>query len=112
MSRVARKLVLIVEFLAFFLYELVLANLRLAYDSLRPTRQLRPGIIAVPLDLETDWEITVLSNLITLTPGTLSLDVSPDRKTIYVHAMNASNIEKARAEIKDGMERRVKELFS
>ncbi len=112
MTKAIRKLLVIAEFLAYFWYELILANLRLAHDSLRPTRELRPGIIAVPLDLETAWQITVLSNLITLTPGTLSLDVSPDRKTIYVHAMDASDIERVRANIKRGLERRVKELFS
>ncbi|MCL4797767.1 MAG: Na+/H+ antiporter subunit E [Bryobacteraceae bacterium] len=112
MTRAIRKLLVIAEFLIFFLYELVLANLRLAKDSLRPTRDLRPGIIAVPLDLETAWQIIVLSNLITLTPGTLSLDVSPDGKVIYVHAMDASDIESVRSGIKRGLERRVKELFS
>lgn len=112
MTRAIRKLLVIGEFIIFFLYELVLANLRLAKDSLRPTRELRPGIIAVPLELQTAWQIIVLSNLITLTPGTLSLDVSPDGKTLYVHAMDASDIESVRSGIKTGLERRVKELFS
>lgn len=112
MIRILKKAYLTLEFVAFFLRELVLANLRLAYDAVRPTRELRPGIIAVPLDVSTDWQITILSNLITLTPGSLSLDVSRDRQTIFVHAMDASDVEATRRYIKQGFEHRVKELFS
>ena len=56
-------------------------------------------------------EITILSNFISLTPGTLSLDVSPDKRTLYVHAMSASSPESLRRTIKDGFERRVMEVF-
>ena len=48
---------------------------------------MKPGIVKIPLDLETDVEITLLASLITLTPGTLSLDVSKDKKVLYVHSM-------------------------
>jgi multicomponent Na+:H+ antiporter subunit E len=109
---VLKKVFLILEFVAFFLRELVTANIRLAFDTLRPARDLRPGVVAVPLDVTTDWQIMILSNLITLTPGSLSLDVSQDRRTIYVHTMDASDLEAARRHIKQGFERRIKELFS
>lgn len=112
MKRLSRKAILLVEFAAYFVWQLILANVRMAYDMIRPANQLRPGVIAVPLDVESDWEITVLSNLITLTPGTMTLDLSSDRKVLYVHAMDASDIQHARNEIKQGFERRVKELFS
>ena len=52
---------------------------------LRPKIELQPGIIALPLTVDTDFEITMLANLITLTPGTLSVDVSEDRKTLFIH---------------------------
>jgi multicomponent Na+:H+ antiporter subunit E len=68
---------------------------------------MKPGIIAVPLDAETDFEITLLANLITMTPGTLSLDLSDDRKTLYVHAMYITDPEKIRHSIKHDLERRV-----
>jgi len=112
MKRAARKLLLILEFAAYFLWQLTLANVRMAIDMMKPARSLRPGVVAVPLDLESDWEITVLSNLITLTPGTMTLDVSAGRKVIYVHAMDASDPARTRDEIKQGFEKRVKELFS
>ena len=62
-----------------------------------------------PLDLKSDAGITVLANLITLTPGTLSLDVSPDRKTLFVHALHVEDPDAFRREVKEGFERRVKE---
>ncbi|MBW2487296.1 MAG: Na+/H+ antiporter subunit E, partial [Deltaproteobacteria bacterium] len=76
-----------------------------------PGFQMRAAIVAIPLDAESDLEITVLANLITLTPGTLSLDVSPDRKTLYVHAMHVDDVEEFRQDIKQRMERRVMEVF-
>ena len=71
----------------------------------------RPGIVAVPLDARTDFEIMTLANLISLTPGTLSLDVSEDRRTLYVHAMFIDDPDALRREIKQGMERRVLEAL-
>jgi multicomponent Na+:H+ antiporter subunit E len=68
---------------------------------------MRPGVIAIPLDAQTDIEITVLANLISLTPGTLSLDVSADRQTLYIHTMYLDDPEAARRGIKRGFERRV-----
>lgn len=72
---------------------------------------MRPGIIAIPLDARTNEEITVLANLITLTPGSMSLDVSPDRRHLYVHLMYVDDLEESRMEIKRGFERRTLELF-
>ncbi len=96
--------------LAFFLWELVLANLKMARDVLMPLGRLRPAVVAVPLDLKTDWQITLLSILITLTPGTLSLDVSTDRKVLFIHAMHVTDAEEFRRQIKSGFERRVRRL--
>ena len=100
-----------IGFFFFFLWELLLANLRVAYEVLTPGYQMRAAIIAIPLDAESDMEITVLANLITLTPGTLSLDVSADRKTLYIHAMHVHDVEKFRNDIKVRLERRVMEVF-
>lgn len=82
-----RRLVYLGLFLAYFTWELVQANLRVAYDVLTVKDFMRPGILAIPLEARTNLEITLLANLISLTPGTLSLDVSSDRRVIYVHAM-------------------------
>ena len=97
--------------LLYFLKELLLSNAAVARILLSPVSSLTPGIVAVPLDLKSDAGITVLANLVTLTPGTLSLDVSPDRRTLYVHALHVEDPEAFRLEVKDGFERRVKEVF-
>ena len=87
------------------------ANLRVAIEVLTPQQRMRPAIVAIPLDVRRDFEITLLANLITLTPGTLSLDVSSDKRVLYVHSMYVDDIDAFRREIKNGFERRVKELF-
>jgi len=96
---------------AYFLWELVRANVRLAYHVVAPMPSFRPGVIAFPLDGETDGEITLLANAITLTPGTLSLHLSPDRRTLYLHTMYTDDIEGLRRGIKERFERRMLELL-
>jgi multicomponent Na+:H+ antiporter subunit E len=102
-----------VEFLGFYLAEVVVSSIRVAGHVISPRFRMVPGIIAVPLDAETDTEITVLANLVSLTPGTLSMDVSPDRKTLFVHVMHLGpgGAEAQRKEIKGRMERRVLALL-
>lgn len=97
--------------LLYFLKEILLSNASVARILLSPVSSLTPGIVAVPLDLKSDAGITVLANLVTLTPGTLSLDVSPDRRTLYVHGLHVEDPEDFRREVKEGFERRVKEVF-
>jgi multicomponent Na+:H+ antiporter subunit E len=106
-TRLPRGIVL----LLYFLWELILSSFRVARDVLSPHPKIKPGIIGVPLDAKTDNEITLLACLITLTPGTLTLDVSDDRKTLYVHSMWVTDPESVRREIKDGFERHVLEFL-
>jgi multicomponent Na+:H+ antiporter subunit E len=96
---------------AYFFWELVWANLRLALDVATPRYRMKPGIIAVPLDANRDAEILLLSMLINTTPGSVALDVSPDRKTLYVHMMYMDSPDAARTDIKTGFERRVREVL-
>jgi multicomponent Na+:H+ antiporter subunit E len=105
------KVLQVTRFVLFFIWELILANLRVAYDVLTPQHYMRPGVIAIPLDAKTDEEINLLANLITLTPGTLSLDVSVDRRVLYIHAMYIDDVETLKKEIKDGFEERVLEVL-
>jgi len=107
----AWRIVKIAEFLFFFGWELLVANVRVAYDVLTVTHHMRPAILAVPLDARTDGEIVLLANLISLTPGTLSLDVSPDRRILYVHSMYTSDPDQVKRHLKQGFERRVLELL-
>jgi multicomponent Na+:H+ antiporter subunit E len=100
-----------VALLLYFSGQVVMANLKVAAAVVGPRRLLRPAIVAIPLDVQGDDQIAVLANMITLTPGTLSLDVSEDRKTLFVHAMSTSSAEDLRREIKEGFERRVREAL-
>lgn len=99
------------SFLVYFLKEVIVSSLRVAWDVITPAYYNRPGIVAIPLNARTDLEITLIANLISLTPGTLSLDVSPDRRTLYIHAMFAEDPDAIRREIRDGLERRLLELM-
>ena len=82
-----------------------------AQEVLRPRMAITPGVVAVPLTATSDLEITLLSCLITLTPGTLALDVSDDRSTLFVHALDVADPDEFRRSIVDGFERRVLELL-
>ena len=99
-----------VLFAGFIMRELFLSTLRVAWEVMTPSKKRRQGIIAVPLAVQTDLEISLLANLITFTPGTLSLDVSSDRSVLYVHTMFLDDPETLRREIKEGFERRVIDL--
>jgi len=90
-----------------FVYELVLSAWRVAVLVMSPKLDIKPGIFAYPLKVDRDFEITLLANLITLTPGTLSVDVSEDRRTLYVHALDCSDPEQLRRDIAEGFERRI-----
>jgi len=106
-SRARRVAVLVVV----FLYELVLSSIRVAITVLSPNMNLKPGIFAYRLECNQDFQITLLANLITLTPGTLSVDVSEDRKYLYVHAIDCSDLEATRHDIATNFERRILEAF-
>jgi len=115
-----RKVNQVIAFVGFFLWELWKANLRVAADVLRPRPRMEPAIVAVPLDACSDEEATLLANMITLTPGTLSLEVTGGDgqgggRTLFVHAMHAGDtvaaIERFRQEIKTDYERHVQEVM-
>ncbi len=94
-----------------FVFELVLASIRVAIIVLRPRMGIRPGIFVYPLKVDRDFEITLLANLITLTPGTLSVDVSEDRRYLYIHALDCSDPDAMRRDIAEGFERKILEAF-
>lgn len=95
----------------FFLKELVVSSVRVAIDVLKPEMTMTPALIAVPLDLKSDAAITLLANLVSLTPGTLSVDVADDRSCLYVHAMYGDDPEAVRRSIKHDFERRILEVI-
>lgn len=106
-----RRLPLALAFAAFYAWELLRSTLRVAWDIVTPGARRRPGIVRVPLDLQTDIEIAVLSNLLTFTPGTLALDVTDDRTCMIVHDMFIDDPDRTRERIKRRFERRVMRIL-
>jgi len=101
-----------VSFFFFYVKEVVLSNFRVAHDVLTPRHRMKPGIIAVDVEGLTDWQIFFMSNLITMTPGTLGLTVSEDRKKLFIHAMYIDGSAEELAEsLRKDYGRRVKSVF-
>lgn len=95
----------------FFLKELFVSSVRVAVDVMRPGFQMQSGVVDIPLDVTTDLEITILANMISLTPGTLSLEVSDDRKELFIHAMYIDEgVDQVRNDIKSGLEQHIMEV--
>jgi multicomponent Na+:H+ antiporter subunit E len=113
-GRSLRRIRSVISLALLFLYELGVSAVRVAIVVLTPDMKsvLRPAIIAFPLTIKSDAEITLLANLITLTPGTLSVDVSEDRSLLYVHALTLSTREALIADIAGGFEAKVREVFA
>ena len=104
MRRVASLMVL-------FLVELVKSSWTVALTVLSPKMDIKPGMFVYPLKVDKDAEITMLANLITLTPGTLTVDVSQDRRFLYIHALDCSDPDQLRHDIATGFERKIMEAF-
>ncbi len=109
-SRYFRVFSATVRLLVYFFWELIVSVARVFWDVVTPTHLSDPDIIYVPLDAKSDLEITLLANMVSLTPGTLSLDVTPDKKHLIVHAMFAPEHEKVIRDIKDGLEKQILEV--
>lgn len=93
-----------------FAWELIKANATVIKRVWSPKVKLTPGIIAMDVDFKYDWELVVLMNMITLTPGTTSIEISADNRTLYVHALDASDPDAVIEDINNTFTRRIKEV--
>lgn len=93
-----------------FFKELTMSNISVLLLVIKPKLNIHPMIFAMPTDLERDWEITLLSSLITLTPGTIVVHVSDDQRTLYVHAIDVDDVRDAVESIKNTFEKAIKEV--
>lgn len=106
--RFFRQVPRIVHLTVYFLKELVVANIKVTYEVLTIKNTMSPAVVAVPLEVQRNEEIMLLANMITLTPGTLSLQVSDDRQHLYVHTLYiGSSAEEFRQQIKTGFEKKI-----
>jgi multicomponent Na+:H+ antiporter subunit E len=99
------------KLMVLFLYELFASSITVAWDVLTPRHRANPRIIAMPLEAKGEAEVLLVTNLISLTPGTLTLDVTEDCRTLVIHAMFADDPEQIKADLKGGMERWVREAL-
>jgi multicomponent Na+:H+ antiporter subunit E len=106
-----RRFWLIARLIGVFLYELAMSALSVLKLVLTPGLNFKPGILAIPLETRSGLEITTFANLITLTPGTLSIDVSQDRRTLYVHAIDISKPDDEKKAMKHAFEENIMEAF-
>ncbi|TPW29467.1 Na+/H+ antiporter subunit E [Martelella alba] len=95
-----------------FLWELMASAWKVAVLVCRPKLDIHPGIFSFELSLQRDFEIALLANMITLTPGTLSVDVSDDKKTLFIHAIDCADPDANRADIANGFEKKIREAFA
>jgi len=110
-GRYFRKIGQVLEFAAFFVREVTVATARIAYEIVTPTHYMKPAIVAIPLDTRSRLETGILASLVSLTPGSFSIEISEDERTLYVHTMYLISAESFRNEIKQNFERRVIELL-
>lgn len=96
--------------LGVFAFDLVAASLAVARIVVASRRQNRPAIVAVPVDARTEWGVALFAYLVSLTPGSTCLHVADDRRTLYVHFLDAPDPEARAAGIKALFERRIVQL--
>lgn len=92
-------------------WDIIAANFEVAYQVLGPSKRLQPGFLAIPLEITGDFPITVLASTISLTPGTVSAEVSSDQKWLYVHALHLLDETATIRGIKQRYEQPLKEIF-
>jgi multicomponent K+:H+ antiporter subunit E len=108
--RIRRPMVAVRLFLV-FAYDVVVANFNVARLVLGPNDRLRSAFLLIPLDLEDRFGIAILASMITLTPGTVSCNVSRDHKMLVVHALDAADMAVAVSEIKQRYEAPLREIL-
>lgn len=109
--KIIGKIPKLIRFFYILFIEIIKANIMVAKIILQPKMDIKPGIIAVPIRTKTDMGITAIANTITLTPGTLTIDVSDNKEVLYVHAIDASDPQGLCDSIRDDLEEYVLEAF-
>jgi len=99
------------RFILHYLYEMLKANVQVAVSISKKKLDVAPAIIKYPLEAKTDFEITMLSNFISLTPGTLVMDVSDDKKVMYIHTLYYKDKESFVNYIRQHLEKRLLEVI-
>ncbi len=107
MKRLFAKL----EFLAFYIKEVLLSNLSVARDVLSPRPRISPGIVEIRCGELDEMQGFWLANLITMTPGTLTVDISLENRVVKIHSLYADQKEEIEEMVREGYERRIRNAF-
>jgi multicomponent Na+:H+ antiporter subunit E len=107
----SNRIISIIRYFMVLIKEIIKANIVVAKIVTKPKIDIKPGIIAVPIRCKTDMGITGIANTITLTPGTITVDISDDHSVLYVHCIDASDPAAVCASIRDDLEKYVLEAF-
>lgn len=100
----------VIKLCLLFMKELILANIAVLKVVLKPKLDMQPAFVKYETELTAEWELTLLSSLITLTPGTVVVHISDDNKYLYIHAIDAADIDETVASIRDSFERAIQEV--
>ena len=102
---------LAIRYVLMVMKDIITANVEVALLIIGPTKKLKPGFVAIPLDVTTDLGITILASTVSLTPGTVSAEVSKDKAWLFVHALHLENEAELIESVKQRYERPIKEIF-
>ncbi len=105
------KIVKLIAFVLFYIKDVVITNVQVAYDVLTKKHHMTPGFVAIPVEGLSDRQLLVLSNLLTMTPGSITIDLSQDKQTLFIHAMYIETVDEVREEIISKYVNRVREVF-
>ncbi|KYG32457.1 cation:proton antiporter [Alkalihalobacillus trypoxylicola] len=100
----------VVHLLFVFIRELIISNYSVMRLILKPKLDIKPGIFTLHVSYNSDWELTLLSLLISLTPGTVVIDVSHDKQKMYIHSMNIDDIESSIHHIEESFQKVILEV--
>jgi multicomponent Na+:H+ antiporter subunit E len=104
-----KKIYYIIAFIFYYMLKLIQSNIFIAYDILTPKMHTKPAFMEVPLRLKTDMGLLLFSNLLSMTPGTLSMDISRDKKKILVHVLYYSSDELMQKDF-DGIQEKIRRI--
>lgn len=101
----------IFAFIFLFFYDLLKANFEVMKDVVTPNYNMKPGIVKYEMDAKTDFEITMLANMIALTPGTVVIDLSRNKKYMYIHVMYLTDIDAFKNKLHNRIEKKLLEIL-
>lgn len=106
-----KKPLLAVRYLFVVLSDILIASFQVAYLTLGPIKKMRPGFVAVPIDIKDTLPLTLLASTVTLTPGSLGCDFSADYRWLYIHVINLKDPQEIIDTVKNRYEAPIKEIF-